>query len=236
VPPSTLALHRSCLDQLTAGAVASYRARGGEIHCRRGCSGCCTLAVNATWPEAHHLADGLDEGQADRLTAYVDRLVGALPGIRDPKGYLALHRRELGACPFLARDGACGVYERRPLSCRALLSTRESSWCAMDFSTLSSGEKQAYMASLDRTAVAFPLHYLALTRDAGENLEQQLLRAMHETCGFSLYGSMPVLVHLARRYRLAGAVAAGSAAVRALLRQAGLDHPLLLSLRDERSP
>lgn len=220
------------LAQLAASLVVDYRARGGQIFCGKGCSNCCSLAVNCTFAEALLLAGGLDEQLLQRIDRYTERLKGLLPGIATLRDYLRLHRRESGGCPLLGADGACRAYELRPLSCRALLATRESRWCGADFAELTAAEKEAFCNSLDRTATAFPLHYLAAAQDAGRELERQALLVMAREYGFSLYGNMPVMVHLASSHGLATAVTAGAGAVRELLRRSGLDHPHLLQLEE----
>jgi len=220
------------MERLGAGIVADYRSGGGTIYCGKGCSNCCSLAVNCTFPEALLLAIRLDEEQLQLVDRYTQRLRGMLCGVSALKDYLRRHRLESGGCPLLGADGACLQYTHRPLSCRALLATRESRWCGADFAELTAAEKEAFVASLDRAVTAFPLHYLAAAQDAGRELERQSLLTMAAMYGFSLYGNMPVMVHLASRWGLAEKLPAGAAAVRELLQRAGLDHPLLLELEE----
>jgi Fe-S-cluster containining protein len=220
------------LDRLTGALIADYRAKGGQIHCGRGCCNCCSLAVNCTYPEALILAEGLDEDLLRRVDGYANRLKTLMSGVTGLKEYLRLHRSDSGGCPLLGADGACRAYGLRPLSCRALLATRESRWCGADFSAISPAEKEEFIASLDRTVTAFPLHYLASAQDAGRELERQTLLAMVAEQGFSIYGTMPVLVHLAARHGLTTAVAGGVMAVRELLVRTGLDSPLLLQIEE----
>jgi len=225
-----LAAQQPFMEMLTRSLTSDYRSRGGGIFCARGCSGCCTLVVNCTLTEAVTIAAALDEGQSVLVDAYVARLRELVVGAGDLKAYLRIHRHSSGGCPLLERDGACGVYAVRPFSCRALLSTRESRWCSADFASLSPAEKQAFVESLDREAVAFPMHYLAASRDAASGLENRLSVRLAETFGFSVYGNMPVLVHLAKRHDLARVVSTGRDAVEELLARVGLDNPLLLQL------
>ena len=220
------------LDQLTTALAADYFAKGGQIHCGKGCSNCCSLVVNCSFFEAQLLSERLDETLLQRVDRYTERLKPLLGGVTSLKDYLRLHRRESGGCPLLGADGACQAYEIRPLSCRALLATRESRWCGADFAELTAAEKEAFVNSLDRAATAFPLHYLAAAQDAGRELERQSLLKMAGEFGFSLYGNMPVMIHLASRWRLGATVPAGAAATRELLQRAGLDHPLLLQLEE----
>lgn len=225
-----LATQQQFMEMFTRSLTADYRSRGGGIFCARGCSGCCTLVVNCTLTEAVTIAIALDEERSARVDSYVARLRELLASAGDLKEYLRLHRRETGGCPLLERDGSCGIYSARPLSCRALLATRESRWCSADFAMLSPEDKRAFMESLDRDAVAFPMHYLAASKDAGTGLENRLAIRLAETFGFSVYGNMPVLVHLVKRHDLARVVPAGRGAVADLLVRVGLDNPLLLQL------
>ena len=50
--------------------------------------------------------------------------------------------------------------------------------------------------------------------------------------GFSLYGNMPVMVHLASRWRLAERATAGASATRELLQQADSIIRMLLQLEE----
>jgi len=212
--------------------IDGYAEGGGRIHCGRGCSACCSLTVNCTFTEAVRAADAISDLQAAAVAEHVARLRQLLPRARDLTDWLRLHRREAGYCPLLGRDGDCGAYAVRPFSCRALLATRESRWCGADFSELSSEEKRGFVESLDRSVVAFPMHYVAATRDLGEELEQRAALALMARFSFSLYGSFPVLVHLEREHRLSDLLPQGADAVRHLLEREGLFHPFLAAIHD----
>lgn len=227
---SELEQQQHFMEMLTRSLSGDYRSRGGEIYCSRGCNGCCNLVVNCTLTEAVKVAATLDERQFVRVGDYVNRLKELLTGVSELKEYLRLHRRSSGGCPLLEQDGSCGVYAVRPLSCRALLSTMDSRWCGVDFSELTEAEKQAFVERLDRGSVAFPMHYLASSRDAGVGMEQQAFRRMGELLGFSLYGNMPVLVHLVKHHDLAQVAIFGRSTVADLLVSTGLDNPLLLQV------
>lgn len=220
------------MEMLVRSLTGDYRSRGGEIYCARGCSGCCNLVVNCTLTEAVTIAATLDERQSSLVDAYVARLRELLAGAAELKDYLRIHRHSSGGCPLLERDGSCGVYAVRPLSCRALLATMESRWCSADFAELTPAEKQSFVEGLDREVVAFPMHYLAASQGAGIGLEQQVSRRLGETFGFSAYGNMPVMVHLVMRHDLARVAIAGRRAVLDLLAGVGLDNPLLLQLEE----
>lgn len=221
-------MHRF-MDLFCASASADYLANNGKIFCTKGCSSCCTLAVNCTAGEALLIAAAVSPQQKKSLAGYVTSLKNIINGIADMKSYLYLHRKELGGCPFLA-DGICGIYAVRPLSCRALLATKESRWCGVDFSELPSADKQAFVESLDRKAVAFPLHYLACTQDTAQKLEAQASLRMLQEFGFSLSGNLPVLVYLFSEHDLSGSLGKGADTALAVAAAAGLDSQLLLQV------
>ncbi len=224
-----LALQKSFIDQFSVAWVNDYRSGGGHIYCGRGCRACCSLTVNCTLTEAVALAVTLDETQVAAIAAYVGRLKEELPVCTDLKGYLRMQRTVLGWCPLLDVDGACSAYGQRPLSCRALHSTKESHWCGVDFAGLSSAEKEDYVDSLDRSVAAFPLHYVASIQETGSDLEGRGLSLLQQTFGFSLYGNMPVLVHLVRHHGLAEAAVMSRSATEMCVVSAGLNHPFLLT-------
>ena len=208
------------------GAVADwlndYRRRGGLIYCGKGCRHCCNLAVNATYPEAVLVARAVGEGQLDKLRRHAARLAEIAAGAPDLVSYLRAHRANAGFCPFLGEDGACSVYAARPFSCRSLLATKESSWCGQDFAVLGAAERRVFMDGLDRSVVAFPMHYVAVTQELGQQYELESSRIMEDAVGFTLYGSLAYLVYLEKEHGLGEVVARGYVATLEMLRHKGL--------------
>lgn len=206
-----------------------YRSTGAAIFCGKGCSNCCSLAVHTGFAEALAVAGILDEGQGRAVEEYAVRLRDLLRGVTELKEYLRLHRQVMRSCPFLNGAGECSVYGARPLSCRSLISTRESTWCGTDFSSITSEQRDAFLAGLDRKVVAFPSHYVAVLQESGKELEEAGAKRMRELLGFSIYGNLGVLVHLCRNHGLAEACLEGAAGAERVIAAAGFDHPLLLS-------
>lgn len=226
---ATLLAHQR-LETQTGAWLAGYRLLGGATPCGRGCSACCTLNVTTTFPEARLISEGLTEVQRQRLLDRARFILQRLRGVTDLKEFLHLHRTTVGACPLLEADGSCGIYHLRPLACRALISTRESSWCSVDFGTLTSSEKQAFMDGLDRSVVDFPLHYAALPRQMAQQHEAQLSGLMAERFGYAVTGSLPHLVFLELEHGLGSLLAQDQPDRLAPLREKGLLHPLLVDL------
>jgi hypothetical protein len=104
----------------------------------------------------------------------------------------------------------------------------ESNWCGVDFATIPAAEKEQYLASLDRSVAAFPLHYAASPQETGREFESRQLTHMQELFGFSCYGCMPVLVHLVNGHALSEATDRDQA--ERLVREAGFASPLLVSM------
>lgn len=219
---------QQCMDMMTAAWIADYRSHGGSIFCGRGCAQCCTLAVNCTLTEAVALAPLLSYTQAATVRDYAVHLAEVAATAPDLKDYLRKQRSIMSNCPLLAADGACGVYAARPLACRALLSTRESFFCGVDFAELSAEQKREYVDSLDRSVTDFPLHYVASTRETAREFETRSLTVQRQHFGFSLYGAMPVLLHLVRDHGLAEAALNGREAAEAVAAHAGLVHPFIM--------
>lgn len=207
-----------------------FAGRKGRIFCGKGCRECCNLTVNCTFTEALCVAERVTDGQEANLREYVARLRAHIHEATDLKSYLRMHRQKIGFCPFLDEEGACGVYEERPFSCRSLLATKESRWCGADFAQLSPEEKRTFVESLDTTVVSFPMHYVAALQELGQELEARAARRMSDRLGFSLYGTLPFLVYLEREHRLSRTALQGYDATARYLEQEGLLLPFLIML------
>lgn len=190
------------------------------------------MAVHATYPEAVSVAEALTESLSKRLSGYIGRLKTVLPELTDVKSYLKEHRQALGPCPFLDSRGSCLIYTLRPLSCRALLSTRPAAWCTVDFAKLDNWDKQAYESGLDLQVVAWPTHYVAATRDYAGKLEETLLESMQREQGWSLSGNFAVMVWLEGNIRLGRRNIATTQQVRDILAASELNNHLLLNFND----
>ncbi|GFE59308.1 YkgJ family cysteine cluster protein [Geobacter sp. AOG1] len=221
---------QALFDSEVASWIDRYTRQGGKLFCGKGCSNCCTLAVNCTFPEALRISASLSALQSAKVREHTDRLLTNVREIADLKSYLRMHRQRIGYCPFLDDDCSCGIYQERPFSCRALLSTRESRWCGLDFAELSSEEKRAFVESLDRNVTSFPLHYVAATQDRGRALETETAENMASRFGFSLYGNLPFLVHLEREHHLSRIIPQGIGTTTSFLDQNGLLNPFLVTV------
>jgi len=214
------------LDRAIAAWRQDYGAGGGSIHCRAGCGNCCTLFVQTTLAEVLPVAALLADEQKHALVDFVGRQLELTRGVSGVKEILRLHRQRLGPCPFLDASASCSIYHVRPGACRALLSTRPAEWCGVDFADLDPYDRQAYLSSLDREVVAFPVHYVALTQELARANEDAILKAMADSFGLTVTGNFPLLVYLERTHQLSAAVATGK--IEEVLQRYPDLHPLLL--------
>ena len=162
------------LDQDILELRQTHQQQGGTIYCRQGCGNCCTLAVNCSYPEAALLATTLTDRQRHQILVKLPLLKQLCQAATGLKSFLQSYRDQFGGCPLLDAKANCSSYDSRPLSCRALLSTRPEAWCGIDFSTLHPLEKQAFLSSLDAAVVAYPSHYLAGPLERAAALERSL--------------------------------------------------------------
>ncbi|MGH8663571.1 MAG: YkgJ family cysteine cluster protein [Burkholderiales bacterium] len=101
-------------------APQSFRASGVEdrLACRRGCAWCCHGYVSASAPQIFAAA-GEIRRDAAAFDAVCARIRATSARVRGLEWRARIALRE--PCPLLA-DGACGIYEARPLSCRGFAS------------------------------------------------------------------------------------------------------------------
>ncbi len=91
-----------------------------EIACRKGCAHCCYNLVTASAPELSFLADHIQSLPAEMSSKLQENIRLSAEKVQ---GLTAAERISVSVpCPLLGDEGACLVYEHRPLSCRAFVS------------------------------------------------------------------------------------------------------------------
>lgn len=117
-----------------------------SIACRAGCSACCRIAVSLTAPEAIRIAEQL------RSTLTESELAAVRERIRRTSqrvSHLTLEERARAKtpCALLGDDGACTIYDVRPIGCRGWTSfSREACDRALEQGIVGHG------AAVDRIA------------------------------------------------------------------------------------
>lgn len=213
------------------GSIAGWRAETGKglrLWCGPGCGNCCTLSVNATLPEALAIAATLDSNSEERLVAKAARVIDHARHCSDARGFLAGYREAVGPCPFLDDTANCTIYRQRPLACRALLSTRPAGWCGVNLGKLPEIERDAFLASLDPTVVAYPTHYAAVPRELAADFERGLVFTMVRFIGFGVTGNLSLLVWLCGLPDFAAALCDGAGPFRAFLDDRRIRQPFLV--------
>jgi Fe-S-cluster containining protein len=147
-----LPLLRQIDDAAIDLAVHRSESAGKRISCCRGCSACCRAQpVPVTPAEAYalwRLVEALPEPRrsdvrarfADRArrleeAGLADMFLNRDPNLsKDKARVIARTYFGLGlVCPFLADDGACGIYAERPFVCRQYLVTSPAALCMNPF-------------------------------------------------------------------------------------------------------
>jgi Fe-S-cluster containining protein len=110
------ALGRNAMAATSKIAEAALSGSANGLACRAGCAHCCYQAVGVSPPEALAIHEHL---LATRSTEELDALDRRLRDADEKTRGMGLTERlspEL-PCPFL-EEGACSIYEVRPLACR----------------------------------------------------------------------------------------------------------------------
>jgi Fe-S-cluster containining protein len=119
LPPeeALLAVHDAMSQIVAAGS------RGVEAACHAGCSHCCHQVVTINYWELPAILKALEAVEPARRKRYVAQLRKA--GSENLELRIKRGMSKGNRCPFLERDGTCGIYEGRPLSCRFYMSASE---------------------------------------------------------------------------------------------------------------
>jgi Fe-S-cluster containining protein len=124
-PHPFLATYYSLCNGIAAEFARGVAVHGEKIHCQKGCDACCSQLFQITEPEAAVIARHVEALPQAERRALREK---ARPYLRerDPIFREAGGREAWGTppppgaklpCPAL-RDGACSIYEARPLMCR----------------------------------------------------------------------------------------------------------------------
>jgi Fe-S-cluster containining protein len=105
----------------------------GEIRCGKGCSFCCHYHVDITDDEADLLIQFSKENNIKIDKPHLEKQKDKNVDNWDDLKYA--ERR----CVFLNTDGSCRVYQRRPVSCRALQVITDPKLCSTEFKSQNVG-------------------------------------------------------------------------------------------------
>jgi Fe-S-cluster containining protein len=100
------------------------------LQCHRGCAHCCHTGVSCTQMEWDGILKNAEENNIDldavlersqRTIKKVDEVLKANKNLEQVDWHRLVTNQP---CPFLSKEGACEVYEDRPLDCRMVVAFR----------------------------------------------------------------------------------------------------------------
>jgi hypothetical protein len=115
-PEKTIELACNAME-FASGMIDNFLKMGPrQPACRKGCSYCCHLPVEVSAPEilaiGQYVREKFSEEERQQLARAIDAHIATTEGMDDRQRSVCRT-----PCPLL-RDGACSVYEVRPLTCR----------------------------------------------------------------------------------------------------------------------
>ena len=110
---------------LIAALVEASPARA-QHECGKGCAWCCHQQVRVSAPEAIGIAEALRAAYPPEWLATLRRIIAQRVERISVLGTVRAYLEARLPCAFLAPDGGCAVYERRPLVCRGFHSLSRS--------------------------------------------------------------------------------------------------------------
>lgn len=121
----TAKIDRAKVAELIENAVefaAAFNVDNTVVACGEGCYYCCYQKVGTTAPEIVHIATFLRDTMSAEERELIVRALDVVIAQRKPTEDQPVR------CPFLSTEGACRIYEVRPLACRSVTS-RSSEPC-----------------------------------------------------------------------------------------------------------
>lgn len=123
------------IDDATAKLAQASARNGRPVTCAgKGCFACCYEPVYCSSDEVHHMLENLTPVELDHVRAAtraaIDKIKASglfeknMPPVME---WLA----QRVPCPFL-KDGACMVYDRRPVGCRSHIAVGDPTLCYHD--------------------------------------------------------------------------------------------------------
>lgn len=112
----------AAIDGMNDSIVALAQRQNLKVACQKGCHWCCHQAVYANSYELHFLSEKIktrySAQKISKWTQAADVKLAATSKLNEQQ--LANYK---APCPLL-EDGACSVYDARPMACRIYLSTK----------------------------------------------------------------------------------------------------------------
>ncbi len=125
--------YRALLETVDAWFDRCAALAGGEVVCRRSCTGCCRGLFDISLLDAALIQHGfsrLEDGTRERILhssrKRLEELQALWPGFVPPyilnrlphDAWQRMPEEDMTPCPLLSDDGLCLVYDCRPMTCR----------------------------------------------------------------------------------------------------------------------
>ena len=109
------------IDGLNDSIVALSERQNKKVACQKGCHWCCHQAVYANSYELHFLSEKIKSiFSAEKISKYIEAVEEKFAVTsKMNEGEVSTYK---SPCPLL-ENGACSIYEARPMACRIYLST-----------------------------------------------------------------------------------------------------------------
>jgi len=124
------------IDDALVRAYGALATKGLTVTCSPGCSSCCSLPVNATYPEAvvasvyirEHFRPESVRRLIERADTWLDWCGSELPGLAKGADLSSVYSLYGPGCPMLS-GGLCTIYPVRPMGCRVHCSVCDPAFC-----------------------------------------------------------------------------------------------------------
>jgi len=169
------------IDDALERAQGALTTRGIALTCRPGCSACCSLPVNATYPEAvlaaayirEHFSPVEMRELLEKAESWMDwsgRELSEYAQGADLASFCSIYGP---GCPLLS-DGRCSIYPVRPMGCRVHCSTSDPSLCGPEQRRNPLYNPSGMVAEVVSEVKPFCIRYRQYLEEMGIDFEESL--------------------------------------------------------------
>lgn len=159
--------------------------------CSKGCSHCCSLYLECTPVEAElirrHLKETRTEEELMEIKSYIDKINNNVRTADSPhnmkeeelRNMYHKYLKENNPCMFLNGEGACSIYEVRPLRCRSFIVFSSSEECIGHDEIVTPSLPPVYISNLVMDALSTKIaRFKKLSYMGKDGLEKPIKRCL----------------------------------------------------------
>ncbi len=169
------------IDDALVRAEGALGVIGVELSCRPGCSACCSLPVNATYPEAvfavAYIRERFSPDEIRTLVERADEWIAwsgnELSGYANGADLASVYSLYGPGCPLL-KDGLCSIYPVRPMGCRVHCSTSDPALCGPEKRHSPLYNPSGFVEEVVAEVKPFCLRYRQYLEEMGIDFESSL--------------------------------------------------------------